>query len=138
MGIQLLSSKLNTQAYLPMAMITPCMLENCKTAQLNFAYILWYSLPITGYGANYTVISKPLKPYTMEVYLQGSKQNTQAKLPMGFTTKSIRLRNWTLHISLDIVYPLLSTRRHYNVISKPLKPKPTEVNLVGSKQDIQA
>ena len=80
MGIHLLSSRLDTQAYLPMGMITPCMLENCKTAQLNFAYIPWYSLSITGYGANYTVISKPLKPYTMEVYLLGSKQDTQAKL----------------------------------------------------------
>ena len=74
----------------------------------------------------------------MEVYLQGSKQDTQAKLPMGFITKSIRLRNWILHIFLDIVYPLLSTRRHYNVISKPLKPKLTGVNLGGSKQDTKA
>ena len=46
--------------------------------------------------------------------------------------------NCTLHISLYIVYPLLATRPHLNAISKPLKPNPMAVHLVGSRQDTQA
>ena len=56
---------------------------------------------------------------------------------MGLTTpcmlKIPRLRTGTSHIS-----PIASTLPHYIAISKPLKPNPTGLHLLGSGQDTRA
>ena len=54
--------------------------------------------------------------------------SSQACLPWAslcpVCSKIPRLRTGTLHVSLNILYPLLPTRPHYNAISKPSKPNP--------------
>ena len=50
MGVHILGSRQNTQAWLPIDFTTPHMLENSMAAHLNTTYIP-YSIPITLYRA---------------------------------------------------------------------------------------
>ena len=114
------------------------MLENSQAAHLNFAYIPVYSIPITGYRA-------PLHRHFQALKDQpdGGTPTRQwaghPDLPPHGAHHTLYARKFQgCAPELHIYPPIASTLPHFIAISKPLKPNPTGLHLLGSGQDTRA
>ena len=114
----LLGSRQDTQAELPMGLITPCMLKNSQAAHLNFDISLYIVYPLLAAGPHYIAISEPysLSPTQWEYWLTNP---TTSPFLILYARNIPRLRTWTSDTSPTS--PLFSTVPNYIAILLAIK-----------------